>query len=218
MTHAEAIQSLKELRALVDTVLDGVVRGLEAQPAPEPTLAPAVSLSAFFDAYRDAFGKVKQEQVQPLEFLVTRLSESAASLREASYILATVKHETADTYQPVKEAYWVNDAEAWRKKNLRYWPWYGRGFVQLTWERNYKLAGQKLGMDLTTNPDAVMEPETSFKILLRGMREGWFTGKKLSDYTAYHDMRRVVNGMDKADQIAEYAEKFEDLLMQAGYV
>lgn len=212
MTNAEAIQSLQELRALVDIVLDRVVRGLEGQAEQIPE--PAVTLPVFFEGYLGAFGPVKQKQVQPLEFLVARLSESKIPLRDAAYILATVKHETGDTYLPVKEAYWIEDAEAWRKKNLPYWPWYGRGFVQMTWERNYQIAGQKLGLDLTTDPDVVMEPETSFKILSRGMREGWFTGKKLSDYKAYKDMRRVVNGTDKADKIAEYAEKFERILKQ----
>ena len=42
------------------------------------------------------------------------------------------------------------------------------------------------------------------------MVEGWFTGKKLSDYfnekTDYINARKIVNGLDKADIIAGYAK------------
>ncbi len=47
------------------------------------------------------------------------------------------------------------------------------------------------------------------------MSEGWFTGVKLSDCTNYRDMRKVVNGMDRADLIAGYAAKFEAALLEA---
>ena len=142
---------------------------------------------------------------------------------EAAYVLATAEHETAGTFKPVKEAFYLGRrAEAWRKKNLRYYPWYGRGFVQLTWERNYKYAGKKLGVDLTTDPDVVMKPKISAKILVRGMKEGWFTGKKLSDYITlkksnFRQARRIVNGMDKAAHIAKLAIKHDQELLAAGY-
>ena len=52
---------------------------------------------------------------------------------QAAYVLATAYWETARTMEPVREAFWMS--EEWRRANLRYFPWYGRGFVQLTWER-----------------------------------------------------------------------------------
>ncbi|MGR9074141.1 MAG: peptidoglycan-binding protein, partial [Gammaproteobacteria bacterium] len=55
---------------------------------------------------------------------------------QVSYVLATTQWETAQTFRPVKEAYWLS--EDWRKNNLRYFPYYGRGYVQLTWEKNYE--------------------------------------------------------------------------------
>jgi hypothetical protein len=129
-------------------------------------------------------------------------------------MLATVKHETAETYLPVREAFWLS--EAWRKRNLRYWPWYGRGFVQLTWERNYKLAGAQLGLDLTTDPDVAMQPVIAYKVMVRGMQQGWFTGVRLADYigasTDYRRARLVINGLDKAELIAGYAIKFQHCL------
>lgn len=139
---------------------------------------------------------------------------------EAAYVLATVEWETARTFEPVREAYWLS--EDWRKKNLRYYPWYGRGFVQLTWEENYKRAGDKLGRDFTTDPDTVMEPNISAEILVLGMKEGWFTGKKLSDYITlrasdFYNARRIVNGLDKAKEIEELAKKYDKELREAGY-
>lgn len=141
---------------------------------------------------------------------------------QLAYVLATAYHETAHTMQPVKEAYWVKNAEEWRRKNLRYYPWYGRGFVQLTWEKNYIYAGEQLGMDLTTDPDSVMDPNVSAEILVRGSRDGWFTGKKLSDYITlqksdFKNARRIINAMDKADLIAGYAKDYDAALKKLGY-
>lgn len=139
---------------------------------------------------------------------------------QAAYVLATTEWETARTFKPVKEAYWLS--ETWRSNNLRYYPWYGRGFVQLTWKENYRKAQEALGINLTTDPDDVMDPIISAEILVRGMKEGWFTGKKLSDYITlkksdFLNARRIVNGMDKASTIAELARKYDKELIEAGY-
>lgn len=139
---------------------------------------------------------------------------------ELAYVLATAYHETNATMKPVKEAYWLS--EAWRKANLRYYPWYGRGFVQITWEDNYKRAGDKLGKDLTTNPDVVMDPDIAADIAIKGMIEGWFTKKKLSDYITlkksdFVGARKIINGTDKADLIAGYAKTYDSQLKQLGY-
>jgi hypothetical protein len=138
-----------------------------------------------------------------------------ASREETAYILATGYWETAKTMKPVREAFWLSDT--WRRENLRYYPWYGRGYVQLTWEENYERAGAKLGLDLTTDPDVVMKPEIAARILVVGMLEGWFTGKPLSRYinerkVDYWNARRVVNGMDKAATIANLAEQYFEVL------
>lgn len=139
---------------------------------------------------------------------------------QLAYVLATAYWETARTMKPVREAYWLS--EQWRKKNLRYYPWYGRGFVQLTWDYNYVKASKKLGIDFTKNPDKVMEPKASAEILVLGSKEGWFTGKKLSDYITlrksdYWNARRIINGTDKASTIADLAKEYEKDLISAGY-
>lgn len=139
---------------------------------------------------------------------------------QLAYILATAYHETAHTMKPVKEAYWLS--ESWRRSHLRYYPWYGRGFVQLTWQANYQKAKDELGIDAINNPDSVMDPVASAKIIVLGMIEGWFTGKKLSDYidlkhSNFEDARRIINGVDKKELIAGYAKAYDTDLLKLGY-
>lgn len=72
--------------------------------------------------------------------------------------IATVRVEGGD-FAPVREAYWLS--EAWRAANLRYYPYYGRGFVQLTWESNYRAAGNAIGIDLVAEPDRALDPSVA---------------------------------------------------------
>ena len=144
------------------------------------------------------------------QLILKECRDQGLSKQHTAYVLATAKWETAHTMKPVKEAYWLS--ESWRKANLRYYPWYGRGYVQLTWRENYVNAGKKIGLDLTTDPDVVMQPRVAAMILVRGMKEGWFTGKKMADYSTYEDMRRVVNGTDKRAEIAAIARQYEAIL------
>ena len=133
---------------------------------------------------------------------------------QIAYVLATADHETAHTFQPVAEAFWIKpDAEAWRKQNLRYYPYYGRGYVQLTWKNNYALYGQLLGIDLVNKPDLALDPRTALFVLVHGFKTGVFTGRKLTDYVNNHstdfvDARRCINGTDKAAEIAAGAQSF----------
>lgn len=139
---------------------------------------------------------------------------------QLAYILATAYWETNKTMKPVKEAYWLS--EDWRSRNLRYYPWYGRGFVQLTWKSNYIKAGKELNLDLTTDPNKVMEPEVSAKILVAGSMGGWFTGKAIPDYITlkksdFVNARKVINGTDKAMTIASLANQYDKALKLEGY-
>ena len=162
----------------------------------------------------------KKYRVGYINLIVKEASDRGVLRNQLAYILATTKHETNNTFKPVVEAYWLS--EGWRKRNLRYYPWHGRGFVQLTWEYNYKKASDKLGVDFIADPDKALDPELSAKILVVGMLEGWFTGKELSDYITlkksdFRNARRIVNGMDDADLIAKYAREYDKVLKEAGY-
>ena len=157
-------------------------------------------------------GHLKQSQVDGLNTIL----EVAKGLDKTwqAYMLATAFRETAATMEPVRESFWLS--ENWRMSHLRYYPWYGRGYVQLTWEENYKKADATLGLGgkLLATPDLAMQPDIAAQIMLRGMTEGWFTGRKLSDYLPgdYLHARQIINGMDHAHEIADNAKIFEAAL------
>ena len=126
------------------------------------------------------------------------------------YIIATVDYETNGTFLPVKEAYWLS--EGWRKRNLRYYPYYGRGLVQITWKANYKKFSKLMDIDLVSNPDLALEIDNAVYILVYGFKHGVFTGKKISDYinlnrTDFKSARKVINGNDRAVYIAKLAQQ-----------
>lgn len=187
--------------------------------------------AVFFDAIRPLFGGLSTDQVMGLEILLAAVD--GLPVRHQAYVLATAYHETAATMQPVRETLAKTDAEAarrlerawkagkmpwvktpyWRADNGKYW--IGRGYVQLTHKVNYERAGKRMGVDLVADPSAAMSPMLAARIIVQGMSEGWFTGVKMSDCATYRDMRKVVNGMDRADMIAGYAAKFETALLEA---
>lgn len=141
---------------------------------------------------------------------------------EFAYILATTIWETAYTVQPVTE---MGSEKYLRSK--KYYPYIGRGYVQLTWDYNYKKAGDYLGVDLVKHPEKALEPKLAARILFEGMLEGWFTGKKLSDYMdgkqesdaqdskEFTSARRIINGTDKAAAIAKIALTIDRALRKA---
>ena len=159
----------------------------------------------------------------------------------AAYMLATAYLETAHTMQPIKE--YGGDAYFFR----RYDPkgnrpdiaarlgntqpgdgakFAGRGYVQLTGRRNYAKAADKLGIQaLIANPDYALRSDIAAKIMRLGMIEGWFTGKRLSDYlpnelgnrAQFREARRIINGQDRADEIADYACQFQAALQAGEY-
>jgi hypothetical protein len=138
-------------------------------------------------------------------------------LRWLAYMLATDYHETAFTMQPIEEygkgaGYDYGDPDPTTGEC-----YYGRGLVQLTWSSNYQKAGEEIHADLYWQPELALEMQKAVRVIMRGMAEGWFTGKKLSDYIYgnecdYVEARRIVNGTDRAETIAGYADKFQSAL------
>lgn len=130
---------------------------------------------------------------------------------QIAYVLATVQWETAQTFKPVREAFWLS--EDWRKNHLRYYPYYGRGYVQLTWKNNYQKYSQILGVDLVNNPDLAVDNNIALFVLVHGFKTGTFTGRKITDYitksqTDFVNARRCINDRDHAHAIAQLAENF----------
>ena len=173
-------------------------------------------------------------QPKPMKGLVLILDRwdrehgATGDRRQLAYSLGTAFHETAATMQPIKErggkAYFeenydiAGDKPARARANGNTEPgdgarYAGRGFVQLTWKNNYRRVGDLIGVDLVGNPDRALEPETAATILILGMEEGWFTGRRLSEYfnasrAEWMQARRIVNGLDQAGLIAGYGRRF----------
>lgn len=206
---------------LINAAIDEA-EGITPQAQAHQLTAP----DQFFSAIRNGFGGLEQHQVDGFNFLLESMGAARWSLSWAAYALATAWHETNETMQPVKEAYWLS--EQWRKANLRYYPWYGRGYVQLTWEKNYRDASQALGLGqaLISDPDLALDPEVAARVLVWGMEAGAFTRKALKDYLplsgkagvgAFTEARRIINGTDKAEKIAKEAVNIQAALGAGGW-
>lgn len=150
--------------------------------------------------------------------LIIDACKSAGLLRnQAAYVLATAYWETARTMRPVREY----GGEAYLR-GKKYYPYVGMGYVQLTWKRNYERASKELGVDFVSAPKKLLEPQYAAPILVRGMKEGWFTGKRLDNYITlqrsdFRNARRIVNGTDKAASIAAIARDYDAALKAEGY-
>ncbi|MDX6806293.1 glycoside hydrolase family 19 protein [Terrihabitans rhizophilus] len=182
--------------------------------------------AAFFNAVRTPLfgGQMTQEQVDGCNALFAEWERGryGSDPRQLTNVFAQVFHETGRRMVPVREGFAETDIGARkvvaRRKYGKADPktghvYYGRGQIQLTWADNYLRLGQLLGIDLLNNPDLALDCTTGARIAIRGMVDGLFTGKKLSDY--FNDTvddprqaRRIVNKMDKADVIAGYHAKF----------
>lgn len=187
----------------------------------------------FFDYARRApfGGSLSPEQVAGCEAIMS--AWTGTDDRRLAYILATAFHETVGTMAPVREGSTrtrrLTDAQARRVVAKRRYGkpdpetghvYYGRNLPQLTWKRNYLKMGIRLGVDLVSDPERAMDLTLGAQMLVIGMVDGMFTGRKLSDYfNATTDdpegARRTVNGTDKASLIAGYQKNFLDSLKAA---
>lgn len=226
-----ALQAIQALKALGD------------QPAPPLAPAPAVASPAadsdahglrnpkgFFDHMRAS--KIMGPSLSPEEVggcgaILDACAGAAWPLSWTAYGLATAYHETAATLQPIRE-YGRGKGRKYGVPGKHGQIAYGRGYVQLTWDTGYEKADQKLGLGgrLTSNYELALDPEIAAAIMVRGMAEGWFTGKKLADYLPsdgpssvqpYREARRIINGTDKADLIASHAMTFQEALMKGSW-
>lgn len=178
----------------------------------------------FFDQLRESVfrGRFSQSQVDGLNALLDAWEESYGHHPSdwLAYSLATCYHETAATMQPIAEYGRGRGRKYGRPDRVTGRTYYGRGYVQLTWKRNYAAFAQRTGLDLVNQPDLAMQPDVAAQILYEGMIDGVFTQKAFGDYITgasldFRRARQIVNGMDKASLIAGYADAFKDAIDMA---
>jgi putative chitinase len=183
----------------------------------------------FFDSVRDSLfgGSLNQSQVEGLNTLLDYAELHGVDDRHLAYILATAGLETGWTMQPIAEwgkgaghSYGEPDPQTGQT-------YYGRGYVQLTHKSNYEKQDEKLGLKgrLVQNADLALDPEIAKKILFGGMRDGDFTSHCLDDHiickdpttdtTDFYNARKIVNGLDRAQDIKNYAVKFANAITHA---
>lgn len=183
----------------------------------------------FFARYKEAYGRLSNGQFAGLKSLLQKFEDTDQFTRQqVAYMLATVKHECDDCWKPIRE---YGTADYF----LKYEPhtnlgqrlgntepgdgerYCGRGYVQITGRDNYRRLSAPAGVDLETFPELALGPHVAFRIMSRGMRDGLFTGRGLDDFINtqmcdYLHARRIINGMDRAERIADYARRLEHAL------
>jgi hypothetical protein len=219
-------EAWKRIQAWAGATVDGVPGPATAAAIiAKAGLSQAHALTApekFFAAVRKITGPLDQAQVDTINRLLA--SAAAWPVSWLAYGLATAWHEAR--LKP--QAEWgKGEGRPYGKPGKHGQPQYGRGLVQLTWDKNYEWADKALGLNgsLLENFDRALEPEISAAILVKGMEAGAFTGKSLADYLPdrlgtipqFTAARRVINGQDQAALIAGYAEQFQDALVAGGW-
>lgn len=145
----------------------------------------------------EGFGLTRE---QSAELIVrTCLANGVTDTKQIAYILATAQHETRNFTAPEED---FGRAQA---RTLGYRggeEYFGRGYVHLTHKDNYERMDRALGLNgaLVGNPSLAKDPQIAASILVIGMRDGMFTGRKLGNYVDAdsddrYNARRTVNGV-----------------------
>lgn len=169
------------------------------------------------NAYSAAFGSMSAAESTAIDELTAAFNKYGdGDANKMAYIIATVKHETGNMRWMTELGNNCSKYEGRRDLGNTQTGmgclYKGRGYVQITGFRNYTWATNQFGVDFVNNPELATQPEYAAKITVIGMMTGIFTGKGLSSYISsssadFRNARRTVNGTDKADLIAGYAQK-----------
>lgn len=171
-----------------------------------------------FNELKAAFGAITLEQAEVLRKLLAGGGHLPKD--QLSYVLATAWHESRlGLYMTELASGTAYEGRSDLGNNkpgdgVRY---KGRGYVQITGRYNYQKFGRELKISLEQQPLLALDHTTAAAIMFLGMEKGLFTGVKLKDYFSvgkqdWVNARRIVNGLDKANEIAEVAKKVYNVL------
>lgn len=173
----------------------------------------------FFDTIRLTLfgGRLSRVQVDRLQALLLEMERvELVTPERGAYILATAHHET-DRFNTMEE-YASGEAYEGRADLGNDQPgdgrrFKGRGYVQITGRRNYAWAALMTGKDLLANPAIATDPDLSAMVTVLGMLGGNFTGRGLAAFindgkADFINARKTVNGLDRAETIADIAERY----------
>lgn len=186
----------------------------------------------FFKCFREKFGQLSAEKVQAIEHLLIGFETYDGwwdNIDQIGNAMAQTALETAHSFQPCVEAYYLGDPNkpgfyqgntervARVQRSFRYYPDFGRGYIQLTWAENYHdqdmyvrkyfpervtdfehRTGQTFS--LIKHPEQALDPWISFCILTVGMHKGTFRGGHSLDryinsrMVDHFNARDIING------------------------
>jgi predicted chitinase len=182
---------------------------LHAAPLPV-TVLPETGTSAHLQAFAGG------GRAATVDAIIAEARRQGVTLDDQiAYMLATAEHESG--LAPIRERNYKgepNPAEQSRRAHLTYYPYYGRGYTQLTHRGHYVTEGTRLGINLAADPDLALQANVALSVIVHGMIHGTFTGARLSRYinargTDFREARRVINGTDRADHIAGLATAWQ---------
>ena len=148
--------------------------------------------------------------------LMECLQSSVTLKPQVAYILATAEHESGlglQMTEPDGSAYeQCHELGNWDKGDGH--TYRGRGFVRIRGRSAYLRWSNQLGIDLIAEPHLAADPFTAAKILVRGMRDGNFTGIGLAAFIGesaqyFVNARRIVDDqLNAAQNLADLAERY----------
>lgn len=145
------------------------------------TLTDELFLADMANTLKTKLKLVQGDSVRALAFEAD--AQGVQGLWQFAHVLGTCWHESRLIPQKEKRA--RKGTQVWEMQE-KYWHtgFYGHGLIQLTHERNFAKFGKMRGKDYVGNPELVLDVNESAFIAVKGMKDGLFTGKKLSDYIA----------------------------------
>lgn len=163
-----------------------------------------------------ALATAYHETGQAMRPVVENLNYSAAGLLKTfkKYFTPAQAEAYAKKPQAIANRVYANRFGNGNEASGDGWKYRGRGLPQITFHDNYEKFG------IADNPDKALEMPMAVKIMFDGMVDGMFTTRKLADYfndtvTDWVNARRIINALDKADEIAGIAKKFNAALASA---
>lgn len=146
---------------------------------------------------------------QNLPYIISALKgEGILNSSVLSYAMATIEHETDGTFQPIEEIQGRVSARRLGYEGGE--DYFGRGFIQLTHLRNYKIMGQRIGMGerLVENPDLASTPVVSAKVLAAFFKDN--NVANLASSGDFIDARSPINPDRNGYRVALLAQKYQD--------
>lgn len=217
---------------IIGWLIDRFLKGKDVS-RPVPPVVPITkhnkvpNRAIFFEIIKQSlFHNLLETQVKGMTVILDEWENSKhTDLRWLACMFGNTFHETGRTMTPIKEygssayfikRYWENKQVSKQLGNtsaedaVKY---SGAGFIQLTGRTNFAKMGKLIGFDLLNHPELALDYGIATRIMFEGMVNGRFTGKALEDYfddktEDWVQSRRIINGLDKANEIAAYSKKF----------